>query len=326
MAVVDGRQQAGAAMADTGSENGGVILRAFIANLGIAVAKFVASFLTGSAAMFTEGVHSLVDTTNELLLFHGERQTRRDADDIHPLGYGREQYFWSFVVAELVFTMGAGVAVYQGLSHWDNPQQTESPAIALLVLVVALLLEGWSLRAAVRNFNRQRGGKSFIQGVRDSADTTTLAVLFEDSAAVIGLLVAAAGISLEIYTGDARWDAVASLAIGAVLGIVALALLVKTKSLLIGKVADPAIDARIREIAVQYPCVARVMDVITIQAAAENVTCIVTIDFDDTILARDVEGLSVLITRQVVVDLPIVRRLYICPRNELMGNGVIAGG
>lgn len=288
-----------------------VIIRAFLANLGIAIAKFVGASITGSAAMWSEGVHSLVDTTNQLLLYYGKKQAQRPADRLHPLGYAREQYFWSFIVGLLIFGLGGGIALYQGITHWQHPEPSESPAIALAILAVAFVLESWSLSAALKAFNAGRGRLSFWQGIRASRDTETISVLMEDIAAVIGLILAATGIVLEMVTGDARWDAISSILIGIVLIMVAFLLLVKAKNLLIGQTADPALVRKIRRIAGRQLGVEKIREVITIQLAVDKVMGIVDIDFDDNLSVEEAAALFRNIRKQVHEQVPDVVRLYI---------------
>ena len=300
-------------MGQTNTKANVVILRAFIANLGIAIAKFVGAAMTGSSAMVTEGVHSLVDTINEILLAYGSRRARLQANRLHPLGYAREQYFWSFIVALLVFALGAGVALYEGISHLGHPVPTEQPAIAFAILGVALVLEGWSLITAIRAFNRVRGEKSWLRAIYDSKDTTTLSVMLEDAAAVCGLIVAAAGIGLELLTGDPVWDAVASIVIGLLLAVVAMTLLVKVKHLLIGQSADPEIEAGLRRLAAGRPGVRAVTDVMTIQLSVDAVLAMISIDFDDSIDGARVERIAADLTADTRRELPIISRLFVSP-------------
>lgn len=288
-----------------------VIIRAFLANLGIAVAKFVGAVITGSAAMWSEGVHSLVDTTNQLLLYYGKKQAQRPADRLHPLGYAREQYFWSFIVGLLIFGLGGGIALYQGITHLQHPEPSESPAIALAILAVALVLEAWSLSAALREFNAGRGKLGFWAGIKASRDTETISVLLEDIAAVTGLVLAGAGILLEMATGDAKWDAIASILIGCVLVAVAFILLVKAKHLLIGQTADAVQVKQIWRIAAAQKGVERVREVIAIQLAVDKIMGIVDIDFDDDLPVEEAAALFRDIRRQVHGQIPEVVRLFI---------------
>ncbi|HUQ13282.1 MAG TPA: cation diffusion facilitator family transporter, partial [Novosphingobium sp.] len=233
-------------MAGHGSNR--VILTALAANVGIAVAKFVAAGITGSSAMVTEGVHSLVDSTNHVLLLYGTKRSRRPADAMHPLGYGRELYFWSFVVAILVFSLGAGVSLYEGILHLLEPVEATDPTVAYIVLGVAAALEGWSTLAAFRAFDAERGDKSIVRALRDTKDAPTLIVLLENAGAMAGLALAALGIFIAHATGNPVWDGIASVLIGLVLAATAVVLLIEAKGLLIGESADPQVVAALRDL------------------------------------------------------------------------------
>jgi cation diffusion facilitator family transporter len=182
---------------------------ALAANLGIAASKFVAAAITGSSAMLTEGVHSVVDSTNQLLLMWGRRQAKKPPDKYHPFGYGRELYFWSFVVAVLVFSLGAGVSVYEGIIHIANPEKAVSPLIAYAVLLVAFLLEGWSTLEAFADFNKAKGDLSWLKAVRRSKDPPAFIVLLENGAAMAGIIAAAIGLMLSQLTADPFYDGAA---------------------------------------------------------------------------------------------------------------------
>ena len=212
---------------------------ALVANLGIALAKFVAATITGSSAMLTEGVHSVVDSTNQLLLMWGRRAARKPADMRHPFGYGRELYFWSFVVAVLVFALGAGVSVYEGIIHIMHPEHSVSPWIAYGVLLVAFLLEGWSTLEAFKEFRTAKGGLGWFDAIRRSKDPPSFIVLLENGAAMAGIVAAAVGLFLSQLTHDPFYDGAASVVIGIILGITALLLAYESKGLLIGEAADP---------------------------------------------------------------------------------------
>ncbi|MDE2562163.1 MAG: cation diffusion facilitator family transporter [Sphingomonadales bacterium] len=290
------------------------ILIALGANVGIAVAKFAAAGITGSSAMLTEGVHSLVDSTNQVLLLYGRARSRKPADTVHPLGYGRELYFWSFVVAILVFALGAGVSVYEGLLHILHPEEAGSPLVAYVVLAIAFALEGWSTIAALRDFNTTRRG-SIWQEIRTTKDASTLVLLLENSGALVGLGFAAAGLTLSLVTGNPLWDGFASVLIGLVLGVLAVLLLYEAKSLLIGESADPELVEAIRRCAEGHPGVVSVREVLTLHAAPDMVTTIITADFVDTITARDVERIVADIERQVAQSYPIVAHVYVRPQD-----------
>lgn len=290
-----------------------VILTALAANVGIAVAKFAAAGITGSSAMITEGVHSLVDSANHVLLLHGNRRSRKAPDDRHPLGYGRELYFWSFVVAILVFSLGAGVSLYEGILHLIEPEPTTDPLVAFIVLGVALVLEGWSTLEAMKAFNASRGPKSIYRAIRDTKDAPTLIVLLENGGAIAGLLIAALGIGLAVVTGNEHYDGIASILIGLVLAGTAVTLLIEAKGLLIGEAADPALVQALRECAEGHAGVTAVREILTVHQAPEMVVAVISADFEDTISARDVENAVADIERSVAERFPLVTRVYIRP-------------
>jgi len=293
-----------------------VILTALAANVGIAVAKFVAAAITGSSAMLTEGVHSLVDSTNQVLLLYGQKRSKRPPDAVHALGYGRELYFWSFVVAILVFSLGAGVSIYEGILHLLHPEPTEDLLIAFIVLGVAIGLEGWSTIAALREFNDERGRKSIFRAIRDTKDAPNLIVLLENSGAIAGLLIAGLGISLSALTGSPMFDGIASVLIGLVLASTAVMLIVEAKGLLIGEAADPALVKELRRCIESRPQIVAVRELLTVHQAPEMVVAIIGVDFEDSISARAVEETVASIEREIAAAFPVVTRVYIRPMGE----------
>ncbi|MBW8784501.1 MAG: cation diffusion facilitator family transporter [Novosphingobium sp.] len=292
------------------------LLIALGANVGIAVAKFVAASITGSSAMLTEGVHSLVDSTNQLLLLHGRRQAMKPANERHPFGHGRELYFWSFVVAILVFALGAGVSVYEGIVHILAPEPAADPKVAFIVLAVAAVLEGWSTLAAKNDFDKTRDGRGWFQAIRFSKDSPTMIVLVENAGALAGLAIAAVGLTLSLVTGNPFWDGFASVLIGLVLGVLAVLLLYESKSLLIGEGADPQLVRAIRNCAAGHAGIVAVHEVLTLHSAPELVTVIISADFDDAISAREVERIVADIEAHVARAYPIVARVFVRPRDS----------
>jgi cation diffusion facilitator family transporter len=290
-----------------------VILTALAANVGIAIAKFIAAGITGSSAMLTEGVHSLVDSTNHVLLLYGTKRAEKAADAKHPLGYGRELYFWSFIVAILVFSLGAGVATYEGILHVLHPEHGADPLIAYIVLAVALVLEGWSTWEALKAFNQSRGKRTLLQAIRASKDAPTIIVLLENGGAIAGLILAGLGIFLSQMTGNPIWDGVASILIGVVLALVAILLIIEAKGLLIGESADPELVEAIRVSAQTHVGVERVLDVLTVHHSPDKVVSILSVDFDDGISAADVERIVRDIEAKVALDYPIVTQIYVRP-------------
>jgi cation diffusion facilitator family transporter len=291
-----------------------VILAALAANVGIAVAKFIAAGLTGSSAMLTEGVHSLVDSTNHVLLLYGQKRSVKAADALHPLGYGRELYFWSFVVAILVFALGAGVSVYEGILHILSPEHVADPTIAYIVLAIAFALEGGSTWVALKEFNVARGKRNWWQAIRDSKDAPTIVILLENTGAMAGIIIAAVGIAISQWTHNPAWDGAASVLIGILLGLVALLLAVEAKSLLIGESADPELVAAIRAAALSQDGIDYVGDVLTVHHSPDQIVAIIEADFDNNLGAADVERLVDEIEADIRARWPSVSHLSVRPR------------
>jgi cation diffusion facilitator family transporter len=244
---------------------------AVVANLGIAISKFVAAALTGSSAMLSEGIHSVVDTANQLLLLVGIRGSRKPADEDHPFGHGKDLYFWSLVVAVVLFGLGGGLAIYEGVIHILEPEPIEDYLISYVVLIVALVLETASWTIAVRELLRETRGRGLLRTVRSSKDASLVTVFFEDSAALFGLIAAFVAVALSQLTGDPRLDGAGSLVIGVVLAIVSVFLAYESRGLLIGERAEPELIDEIRAIALADPAVASINDVRTMHMGPRNV-------------------------------------------------------
>ena len=222
------------------------ILAALIANAGIAAAKFIGFLITGSSSMLAESVHSVADTSNQGLLLLGQRQSRREADPLHQFGYGRSRYFYSFVVALVLFTLGSVFALYEGYHKISHPAELTSPIVAIVILVVAILLEGFSFRTAVKESRPLKRSGTWWRFIRNSRNPELPVVLLEDSGALVGLVFALAGVGLTMLTGDPVWDGVGTIAIGVLLGVIAVVLMVEMHSLLIGEGATREQDRAIR--------------------------------------------------------------------------------
>ena len=222
------------------------VLAALAANLGIAIVKFIAFLVSGSTSMLAESVHSVADSGNQALLLLGQRRARREATERHPFGYGTDRYFYAFVVALVLFTLGSLFALYEGVQKLRHPHDLESPLIAIGVLLVAIALESYSFRTAVIESNHVRGQASWPEFIRRAKAPELPVVLLEDSGALLGLLFALLGVGLTWITGDPEWDAIGTIAIGVLLGVIAAVLIVETKSLLIGEAASPEALATIR--------------------------------------------------------------------------------
>lgn len=291
---------------------------ALAGNLMVALSKFVAAFMTGSAAMLSEAVHSLVDTVNEVLLLYGIARSARPADRSHPLGYGRELYFWSFVVALLIFALGAGVSVYEGVSRLIVPQPIERPGIIYAVLGLSLAFEGASWWISMRAFGAAKRNLGWWEAFRKSKDPPAFIVVFEDSAALLGILTAAAGTTAAIFTGDSRWDGVASLAIGVILAGVAVLLAQESKNLLIGERADPALSAAILHIASGITGVCSANSIVTVQIAPQSVIATLSLDFFDYLRAPEIERAVVELEARIRSSYPEVSALFVKPQSVLV--------
>ncbi len=223
------------------------IVAALAANAGIAVAKFVGAFITGSASMMAEGVHSVADTANQGLLLFGQRAAAKDADELHQFGYGRNRYFYSFVVALVLFTLGSVYAIYEGIHKVQHPEELSQPIVAIIILVIAIGLETFSFLTAVRESRPLKGDATWWRFIRNSRSPELPVVLLEDTGALIGLVLALGGVGLTMVTDDPIYDGIGTLCIGVLLGIIAIVLIVEMKSLLIGEGATPEQGLAIRE-------------------------------------------------------------------------------
>lgn len=301
-----------------------VVLAALAANLGIAVAKFVAAAISGSSSMLTEGIHSLVDSGNQLLLLYGQKQAGRPPDRLHPFGYQRELYFWSFVVAILIFGIGAGVSVYEGWVHIQEPEPLRSPTINYVVLAIAFALEGSSWFVAMRAFARSKGQLGWWAAIRASKDPSGFIILFEDSAALIGLIVAGVGVWASHYFVDARIDGVASIVIGLVLGLVAAILARESKGLLIGERADPEIIERVRALVAADPHVTAVNHVRTIHTGPRSIFVAISADFEDSLTMGVAETVIEGLETQLKAAEPMLASIYIRPEKREDASDLLA--
>ncbi len=281
-----------------------VVLVALGCNLAIAAAKFVAAASTGSSAMLSEAIHSVVDSGNQALLTHG-----------HPFGYSRELYFWSFVVAVLLFSMGAGISIYEGIQKLIEPHPIAHPQVNYIVLSIALALEGVSTYRALQAFNKERGDKAPLSALRASKDPALFTVLLEDFAALAGLLTALAGVAVAHLLGIAAADAIASLIIGLILALVAAFIAVEVKGLLIGEAADEEIQSGVlalvrQELEPLGPARA-VNGIRTLQLGAREVLVDVSLDMNDSASAADIEAASERLRRAIRALLPEVRYVFV---------------
>ncbi len=288
-----------------------VIYAALIGNSLIAVTKFGAASFTGSSAMLSEAVHSVVDTGNQLLLLFGLWRARRPADAAHPFGYGMEVYFWTFVVAIMIFALGGGISFYEGLDKLGDPHPVSDPFINYIVLGVAIVFESGSWWAAFREFRATKGELGYLEAVRRSKDPTIFTVLFEDTAAMLGLIAALVGIALADALDAPVLDAVASMVIGVILAATALVLAYESKGLLIGEGASAVVVRGVRAIVAAEPGILRTNEVLTMHLGPEDVLLNLSIDFDDKLDSSEVEAAVSRLERQIKEDFPAVGRVFI---------------
>ena len=292
-----------------------VVIAALAANGVIAVLKFAAATWTGSAAMLSEAIHSLADTANQGLLLHGTRQARRPADAMHPFGYAKELYFWAFVVAVLLFSLGAGVAIYEGIHKLQKPEPVTDPWVNYVVLGLAFVCEAGSTYFAVSEFNRQRGEAGALRALRGSKDPALYTVLLEDIAALIGLAVAFAGIFASHMLGWTMGDAIASIMIGIILGLVAAFMSIETKALIVGEAASPEVTAAIqqmleREMSALGP-IAKVHHLKTMHLGPDEVLVAACVAFKESESAATVQATVARLEREIQTRFPNIRHLYL---------------
>ncbi len=289
-----------------------VVYAALAGNMLIALTKFVAAFLTGSSAMLSEAFHSCVDTGNQILLLWGMRAAKKPPNEKFPFGRGKEIYFWSFVVAILIFAVGAGLSIYEGVSHIVHTDEAiGDPTVNYIVLGLAVIFEGTSWLFALREFRKHKGKLGYFEAVKRGKDPSMFLVLFEDSAAGLGLVVAFVGISLTQWTRNPVYDGIASVLIGAILGVVAIWLAYETKGLLIGEAAEPEVVEGIRRLTTRAPEVNRVNELLTMHMGPNTVIVNISVDFADECTATQIEDVVRNIDRRIREQYPTVKRVFI---------------
>ena len=288
-----------------------VIYAALAGNGLIAITKFIAASITGSSAMLAEGVHSVVDTGNQVLLLHGLRMAEKPADEKFPFGYGKEVYFWSFVVAILIFALGAGISIYEGIKHIIHPNVIQSPHVSYIVLGLAFLFEGAAWTVAFREFRRTKGPRTYLEAVSRGKDPSTFMVLFEDTAAGIGLVVAFFGILMAQLTGNPIYDGIASVLIGVILAVTAIWLAYETKGLLIGEAANQPVVDGIRELAAELDTIVAVNEVRTMHVGPETILVALSVDFSDDLVTGQVEQTISNLDQLIKEQFPNVGHVYI---------------
>lgn len=287
-----------------------VIWAALIGNALIAATKFFAAVVTGSSAMMSEGIHSLVDTGNQILLLYGMKKAQKPADENFPFGHGKEIYFWSFVVAILIFAVGAGVSIYEGILHIIDPVEISDPIINYIVLGLAMLFEGAAWFFAMVEFNKARGKRSAIEAVKHGKDPTLFVVLFEDTAAMLGLMIAFVGVTLAQVTGIVWFDGVASVLIGCILGFTAFWLAYETKGLLIGERADIATVNGIRSILAQEKSIEKTNEVLTMHMGPDYILANISLKFAENLETGEIEQVIRSVERQIKTQYPRVKRIF----------------
>lgn len=288
-----------------------VIYTALIGNGLIAISKFIASALTGSSAMLSEAIHSVVDMGNQGLLLLGIKRSKRPPDASHPFGYGMELYFWTFVVAILIFAVGAGVSIYEGVHKLQHPRVIQNASINYIVLGLAMIFEGYAWYVAFTEFKRIKGKLSYLEAVRRSKDPTVFTVLFEDSAAMLGLMVAFAGVAGATVLGIPEFDGAASILIGVILAVTAMLLAYESKSLLIGERAKVEVIGGIREIILKQPEIIALNELLTMHLGPRDILLNLSVDFDDRVSSKQVEDAISDMERQIKARFPEVSRVFI---------------
>ncbi|WGR72679.1 MULTISPECIES: cation diffusion facilitator family transporter [unclassified Bradyrhizobium] len=293
-----------------------IVRAALIGNMLVAATKTAAAFWTGSSAMMSEAVHSVVDTSNEVLLLYGYHRASRPPDESHPLGYGRELYFWSFIVALLIFALGSGVSLYQGLLHVAAPEPIEDPIVSFVVLGLSFLFEGASWLFALRRFRSESERFGYYQAFVRSKDPPAFMVLLEDSAALVGIAIAAGATAAAVWLAQPVWDGVGSILIGILLGIASIGLARESKSLLIGEPAHPELARSILAIARRSPGVLQANGLLTAQLSPSEVVAALSVEYADDKRADDIEQCVISIETEIRKQHPSVAALFIKPQTD----------
>lgn len=297
----------------SGSHGTRAVLAALGANLGVAATKFVAFAFTGSASMLSEGIHSVVDSTNQVLLLVGGRQSRKPADERHPFGYGRRRFVYGFVVAVLLFLLGGVFSLYEGWHKWVDPQPLERPWIAIVVLATGILLEGASFRVAVGEANKVRGRRSIVGFLREARQPEIPVILLEDAGAMVGLLLAMLGVVMSAVTGNGRWDAVGAISIGLLLVVVAMFLTREVATMLVGESALPEDVAKIRKVLREADGVERVYHLKTMHVGPEELLVVAKIRIAADDSGRDITADLDAAEAAIRAAVPQVKHVYLDP-------------
>jgi len=291
-----------------------VVIAALLGNAGIALAKFVAAFLSGSATMLAEAVHSVADTTNQAFLLLGMKLSASSTPERYPLGRSKESYFWAFIVSLFLFFMGGVFAIYEGVHKLTSPVgEPGSQIVPIIVLVISLVMEGMSFRVALKEFNKSRGSKSLAAALFDSRDPTIPVVLLEDAGAVFGLTFALIAVVITMVTGDPRFDAVGSIAIGVLLCIIGVALARDTRSLLIGEGVTEEMRLKVLELAVGAPSVVGVSQLLSLHLGPDSVLLALKVRFQPQLGLRELEAAINDLERRIRGELPQMKKIFVEP-------------
>jgi cation diffusion facilitator family transporter len=288
-----------------------VIIAALIGNALISITKFVAASITGSSAMMSEGIHSLVDTGNQVLLLYGMKRAAKPPDADFPFGYGKEIYFWSFIVAILIFALGGGISIYEGIQHIKHPEPISNPLVNYIVLGLALVFEGAAWYFAFREFSRVKGRWGYFEAIQRAKDPSIFVVLFEDSAAMLGLIVAFVGVWLSQSTGILIFDGIASVVIGFILVGTAIWLAYETKGLLIGESANRSVIRGIRSALETKSNIQHINEILTMHMGPDFILANISVDFADAISAQQVEADIAAIDSNIKQAFPQIKRVFI---------------
>ena len=288
-----------------------VVYAAIFGNLAVAITKFIAAIFTGSSAMLTEGIHSVVDTGNGILLLYGTKLSKKPADDMHPFGYGKEVYFWTFLVAILIFGLGGGMSIYEGIIHLNHPSPVQNPSWNYVVLALAFIFESYAWAIAYKEFNRKKSPDSLWARVKRSKDPMTFTVLFEDTAALIGLIIAFFGVFLGEYFENPYFDGASSILIGIVLAVVAVFLAYESRGLLIGEGVDKSTLNDLKSIALADNAVKNASLPLTMFFGPDDLLVNFDIQFKKSLSASEIEESVDRIEKELRRKYPFIKRIYI---------------
>jgi cation diffusion facilitator family transporter len=297
-----------------GSSSTTAVYAALIGDILVAVSKAAAAVWTGSASMMSEAIHSFADTTNDILLLYGIHRSQQKADADHPFGYGREVYFWSFVVSLLILALGSGFSVYEGVSRFLNPVPIQSPVVSYVVLALAFIFEGGSWLFSLKQFRRAKGSLGFLKAFRLSKDPPSFMTLFEDSVALLGILIAAAATVAAAALEHPELDGAGSITIGLILGATSIFLVRESKSLLIGEQAYPSIRESILAIANAQTTCLRANGLFTVQLGPRQVVTMLSLEFSDLMLAPQIEEAVISLEKRVREENPEIVALFVKPQ------------